>query len=497
MRPWLEHGFANPSSDHAAGRAARGAVEEARREVAALIHAEPASVLWTSGATESINLAIKGVLAFHGGAPAHLVSSRIEHRATLDTLRALESQGHRVTLIRPDAQGRIGLDAVLEALTPETRLVSLMWVNNEIGTVTDIPAIANALRARGVLLHVDAAQAAGWLAIDVQSSPIDLLSLSAHKLGGPKGVGALYVCRRPRVRLSPLLHGGGQEQGMRSGTLAPHQLVGFAAAGTRRRGQREALFQSVGALRERLWQEIVAAAPQVRRNSPEDGAPHILNISVPDVDGESLRALLPDLLVSSGSACSSATREPSFVLRALGHSDALADASLRFSLGEGSVLSDVLQATRRLAEAVHHLHALDSADWAVSEISALDNVFEYRDPVWRRFLAPRHGRPLEQFTHHAEARSRADGARVVVRIRLDDGVIAAVSYGVRGCPGTVAAAEWLAEQLSGQPVSMLDQNWVTPTLAALEIGPEKSHCAVMMDDVTRALSAQIDNRGVS
>ncbi|HKY92791.1 MAG TPA: aminotransferase class V-fold PLP-dependent enzyme, partial [Nevskiaceae bacterium] len=232
MRPWLEPGgdFANPASTHAAGLHAKRAVDTARAQVAALLGAQADEIVFTSGATESNNLAIKGAVEFHGRERAHIVTSRIEHRCVLDTCRWLETRGVRVTYLKPDAKGCVTPEQVLEALAPETVLVSLMWVNNEIGTITDIPALAPLLRARGVLFHVDAAQAAGKLPIDLATVPVDLLSFSAHKLHGPKGIGVLFVRRKPRARVAPQLHGGGQEWGMRSGTLATHQVVGLGAA---------------------------------------------------------------------------------------------------------------------------------------------------------------------------------------------------------------------------------------------------------------------------
>lgn len=358
MLPWLQDAGGNPASDHRAGRAARAAVEHARNAVAQLIGASSDSLIWTSGATESINLALKGSVEFRGAHPSHLVVSRIEHRATLDAARWLESRGHRVTWLTPDRSGMLSVDQVMAAVTPQTTLVSLMWVNNEIGVINPIEHIAPRLRALGVRFHVDASQATHWLPIDVAKTPIDLLSLSAHKMGGPKGVGALYVCRRPRAALSPQLHGGGQEQGMRAGTLPVHQVVGFGAAAERLPAVQAEMSARVNALRRRLWEGLVSAVPDLIRNDDQrSGAPHILNISVPGVDGESLRARLPDLLLSSGSACSSATREPSFVLRALGRSDALADASLRLSLGEQSTAAQVDGAVERITEAVHTLRA--------------------------------------------------------------------------------------------------------------------------------------------
>lgn len=354
--------WANAASVHGPGLRARDAIEQARAEVAALIGAESREIIWTSGATESNNLAIKGAIEFNRapGRPIHIVTARTEHKCVLDTCRYLETQGVAVTYLKPAADGRVMPQQVLDAITPETALVSLMWVNNEIGAVQAVTELAARLRERGIQFHVDAAQAAGKLAIDLSRTPIDLLSVSAHKLYGPKGIGALFVRRRPRARLAPQMHGGGHEQGMRSGTLATHQIVGMGAAFALAAQEFAAEMPRLAGLRERLWQHL-RAAPKVLRNGPSDEnacAPHILNLSFEGVDGESLRASLPWLAVSSGSACSSATAEPSYVLRALGRDDALADASLRFSLGRGTDVATIDDAAAQVIHSVQRLRQL-------------------------------------------------------------------------------------------------------------------------------------------
>jgi cysteine desulfurase IscS len=285
MLLWLgeDEGYANPASTHAPGRAARAAVEAARAQVAALIGAQAEEIVWTSGATEADNLAIKGAVEFHTppGRRAHVITARTEHRAVLDPCRYLETRGVRLSWLEPNADGRIDPAAVVDALTPETVLVSLMWVNNETGAVNDIPAIAALLRARGVLLHCDAAQAPGRVAIDLARVPVDLLTLSAHKMYGPKGVGALFVRRRPRARLAPQMHGGGHEWGMRSGTLPTHQLVGMGEAARLVQAEGEGERQRLAALREQLWQRLDAALSGLLRNGDADGAAHLLNVSFP------------------------------------------------------------------------------------------------------------------------------------------------------------------------------------------------------------------------
>ncbi|GAC1622731.1 MAG: IscS subfamily cysteine desulfurase [Nevskia sp.] len=347
LRPDGIHG--NPASTHGPGFKARAAVERARAQVAALIGAEAAEIIWTSGATESNNLALKGALEFRGlpkaGRAAHVITARTEHKCVLDTCRQLETQGVAVTYLKPDALGIVTPEQVMAAITPDTCLVSLMWVNNEIGVVQDIERLAPGLRERGILLHVDAAQAAGKIRIDLATTPVDLLSLSAHKLYGPKGAGALFVRRRPRARLAPQMHGGGHEQGMRSGTLATHQIVGMGAAFAIAAADFDADVAHLAGLRDALWSRLRGLAG-VHRNGPDGSAgpraaPHLLNLSFEGVEGEALRASLPEIAVSSGSACSSATAEPSYVLRALGRDDELANASLRFSFGRRTTLADI------------------------------------------------------------------------------------------------------------------------------------------------------------
>ncbi len=356
LRPGGVHG--NPASDHLEGKRARQAVEHARADVAGLIGAEPGEIVWTSGATESDNLAIKGAFDFYKERGRHIVTSMTEHKAVLDTCRHLETQGAKVTYLKPGTDGRVSPEQVLAALTPETVLVSLMWVNNETGVIQDIAALAPALRAKSVLFHVDAAQAAGKVAIDLRAVPVDLMSLSAHKIYGPKGMGALFVRKRPRARLAPQLHGGGHEQGMRSGTLPTHQIVGM---GTAFRVARERLagdHAQLGRLRDRLLERL-RALPQIFVNG--EHAPRVagvLNVSFAGVEGESLRASLPELAGSSGSACSSGTGESSYVLRALGRDDDLANASLRFSLGRATTEGEIDAAAEQVVGQVRRLRAL-------------------------------------------------------------------------------------------------------------------------------------------
>lgn len=350
----------NPSATHAAGRRAREAVESARAEVAALLCVPPASIVFTSGATEADNLAIRGVVEA-AGAARHVVSLRTEHRAVLDPCRRLERAGHGLTLLVPGPDGRIDPAVLAAALGPRTVLASVMLVNNETGVVQDIPAIAAECHRQGVLLHVDAAQAAGRVALDVAALDADLVSLSAHKIHGPAGVGALYVRRTPRPALSPQMLGGGQEGGLRAGTLPVHQVVGMGIAYRLAREEGPAEAARLEVLRDRLWAGL-ASLPGVWLNGAgAPRAPHIVNVSFGGLDGEALLAALGDLVVSSGAACGAESGEPSYVLRALGRDDALAQASLRLSLGRGSSAAGVDAAVRIVTAAVQRLRALAPA----------------------------------------------------------------------------------------------------------------------------------------
>ncbi|MGB5131384.1 MAG: aminotransferase class V-fold PLP-dependent enzyme [Steroidobacteraceae bacterium] len=349
----------NPASAHGPGRAAAARVEKAREQVARLIGAQPETVIFTSGATESVNLAILGAARAAAAGSRHIVTSRTEHRAGVDACRQLEREGFNVSWLKPDADGVVLPAQVAGALRPDTALVSLMHANNETGAVNDVAAVGRLCSERGVAFHVDAAQSAGKLPIDVEEMNVALLSLCAHKLGGPKGVGALYQRHRPRPVLQPLQFGGGQERGLRAGSLATHQLVGFGLACELALANLAMDAPRVRALRERLWSGLQAAAPVSRNGAPDPALPGILNVRFPGVEGESLLLALDGrLAASSGSACSSATAEPSYVLRALGLSDLAAQASLRLSLGRGTTGGEIDRAARLLVAAVRRLRAV-------------------------------------------------------------------------------------------------------------------------------------------
>jgi cysteine desulfurase len=351
--------FANPaSSSHAPGREARGRVELARRQVAAALGAQPTEIIWTSGATESNNLAIKGAARFHADRGRHIVTSRTEHKAVLDTCRQLEKEGWQVSYVSPGAGGVVTVAEIEPALRPDTVLVSVMFVNNEIGVINELEPIGRLCRERGVLLHVDAAQAVGKVPVNVDELGADLLSVSAHKAYGPKGAGALYLRGSPKSRLEPLIHGGGHEWGMRSGTLATHQVVGMGEAFRIAVAEQAAEAGRLRALRERLWEGIVGLGGVHLNGHAERRVAGILNVCFEGVEGESLLFALRDLAVSSGSACTSASREASYVLRALGREDQLAQSSLRFSFGRFSSVAEIDFAIRSVREQVSRLRSL-------------------------------------------------------------------------------------------------------------------------------------------
>ncbi len=359
MVPYLYEQFGNPASrSHAYGWAAEEAVEIAREHIAALIGADPREIVWTSGATESNNLAIKGAAQFHSARGKHLITVKTEHKAVLDTMRELERHGFEVSYLDVQSDGLLDLEVLKAAIRPDTLLVSVMFVNNEIGVIQDIAAIGALCRSRGVLFHVDAAQASGKVAIDLNVLPVDLMSLSAHKTYGPKGIGALYVRRRPRVRIEAQMHGGGHERGMRSGTLPTHQIVGMGEAYRLAREFMATENERIARLRDRL----LAGArriPEVRVNGDlARRVPHNLNLSFTFVEGESLLMGMKGIAVSSGSACTSASLEPSYVLRALGLSDEVAHSSIRFSIGRFTTEAEIDAALVRVKTTVERLRDL-------------------------------------------------------------------------------------------------------------------------------------------
>ncbi|MGA0570977.1 IscS subfamily cysteine desulfurase [Variovorax sp. VNK109] len=366
MIPWLRKHFGNPASrSHAWGWEAEEAVEKARADVAELIGADPREIVWTSGATESNNLALKGAAHFYKGKGKHLITVKTEHKAVLDTMRELERQGFEVTYMDVQEDGMLDLEALKAAIRPDTILISVMFVNNEIGVIQDIPAIGTLCREKGIIFHVDAAQATGKVEIDLKTLPVDLMSLASHKTYGPKGIGALYVRRKPRVRLEAQMHGGGHERGMRSGTLPTHQIVGMGEAFRLARLEMAQDLAKAQALHQRLLDGLKDIEQVFLNGHAEKRVPHNLNMSFNFVEGESLIMGIKGLAVSSGSACTSASLEPSYVLRALGRSDELAHSSLRMTIGRFTTEEEI--------------------DYAISTIR--HNVAKLRDlsPLWEMY----------------------------------------------------------------------------------------------------------------
>jgi cysteine desulfurase len=359
MIPYLTEFFGNPASrSHAFGWKAEEAVDEARGHVAALIGADPREIIWTSGATEGNNLALKGAAQFNKARGKHLITQKTEHKATLDTMRELERQGFECTYLEVEENGLVDLKKFEAAIRPDTIVASIMMVNNEIGVIQPIAEIGAICRAKGIVFHCDAVQAAGKLPIDLATLQVDLLTITAHKMYGPKGIGALYVRRKPRVRIEPQIHGGGHERGFRSGTLATHQIAGFGEAARLAKLEMATENERVRALRDRLWKGISSMEEVVVNGDMARRIPGNLNVSFNYVEGESLIMAVKDIAVSSGSACTSASLEPSYVLRALGRSDELAHSSIRFTLGRFTTEEEVDYAAKLMQAKVAKLREL-------------------------------------------------------------------------------------------------------------------------------------------
>ena len=359
MIPFLREQFGNPASrSHAYGWNAEAAVEEARGHVAAMIGADPREIVWTSGATESNNLAIKGAAQFYKTKGKHIITVKTEHKSVLDTVRELERVGFEATYLEPQDNGLITVEQLAAAIRPDTILVSVMFVNNEIGVVQPIAEIGELLRSKGIIFHCDAAQAVGKVAINLEVLKVDLMTFTAHKAYGPKGIGALYVRRKPRVRLEAQMHGGGHERGMRSGTLPTHQIVGMGEAFRLAKVEMDSELARVRALRDRLARGLMEIEEVYINGDMDHRVPHNLNVSFNYVEGESLIMAIKDLAVSSGSACTSASLEPSYVLRALGRSDELAHSSIRFSIGRFTTEEEIDFAVNLLKSKVGKLREL-------------------------------------------------------------------------------------------------------------------------------------------
>ncbi len=375
MIPWITEKFGNPASNtHVYGWEAEQAVEEARQKVASLVNCDVREIVWTSGATESNNLAIKGAASFYQDKGKHIITLKTEHKAVLDTCRELERQGFEVSYLDVQKNGLLDIDVFKKAIRPDTVLASVMLVNNEIGVIQDITTIGNICRENSIIFHVDAAQATGKVNIDLKNLPVDLMSFSAHKTYGPKGIGALYVSRKPRIRLHAQIHGGGHERGMRSGTLATHQIIGMGAAFELAQKNMEQDLQQIKTLQQRLWNGL-KDIPHVFLNGDETNrVPHNLNVSFNYIEGESLMMAMKSVAVSSGSACTSASLEPSYVLRALGRSDELSHSSIRFSIGKYTTEQEIDYTIDLVNKAVIKLRELSPLWEMVQEGIDLDKV---------------------------------------------------------------------------------------------------------------------------
>jgi len=498
---------ANPaSSTHGPGLAASDRVEAARREVAALIGAEPREVIFTSGATEANNLALLGVAAAArraAGAQArgHFVSSRVEHKSVLDTLAQIAKQGFAVTLLEPDEQGRVPPEAVRTALREDTLLVSLMLAHNEIGVLNDIANIRSITAAYGCLLHTDASQAVGKLRVDVAGLGVDLLSFTAHKFYGPKGIGALYVRESARPRIAPIQFGGGHERGLRSGTLPTHQIVGMGVAA---RLAAENLPRDAAHARDlagRLKRELEGIPGVIFNDRHPDGVPGLINASFEGVEGESLVTGLPEIAVSTGSACSSATREPSYVLRALGRDTELAQSSLRLSLGRFTTAAEVDVAAAAIGAEVARLRAL-AGDETVSAVARIDresslatgNTLLGRNlnPLARQFfLAPARtpefaSRVPPVGVCQGRAGRKSDGAEVYIELRIAGGTVKSARFSAYGCPHTVAVAAWLCETLEGARVGEVLPGSPADWAEKFAVPAEKLGRLLIVEDALRA-----------
>jgi cysteine desulfurase len=500
------HAQANAASfTHGPGLAARNRVESARAEVAALIGASQNEIIFTSGATEANNLALLGVARAavrSGQGRGHIVSSRTEHKSVLDTCKQLEKEGFAVTLVEPDATGRVTPEIVRAALRADTLLLSLMMVNNEIGVISGIAAIAELCRSRGILVHTDAAQAAGKLSIDVEQLGVDFLSLTAHKFYGPKGIGALYVRESARPKIGPIQFGGGHERGLRSGTLPTHQIAGMGAAATLALAQGAADAAHARDLAARLWRELESIPGVILNGHRDQRVPGLVNVSIPGVEGESLITGLAGLALSSGSACSSATREPSYVLRSLGRSTELAQSSLRLSLGRFTAAAEVDAAATDIQAEVARLRALAgtaepgsapaAAPAPVSADGPAGSLLHALNPFARRyFLAtprtpafPEGNGPPGVLSGRAGRQS--DGTEVFFELKIADGIVKSARFTAYGCPHTVAVVGWLCEVLEGRRLDAGTPGTPADWAHQFEVPVEKLGRLLIVEDALRA-----------
>jgi cysteine desulfurase len=483
--------FANPSATaHEAGRAAAQRVELARAQVARLLGAQAEQIVFTSGATEADNLAVLGTARALAPERRHVISARTEHKAVLEAVRQLTREGFTVTWLQPGADGRISARAVAAALRPDTALVSLMHVNNETGVIQDIRGIGEVCRAQSVVFHVDAAQSVGRLAIDLGSLPVDLLSVSAHKIYGPKGVGALFVRAGARAPLTPLMFGGGQQSGLRPGTLPTHQIAGFGVACELAAAALPGHSAQVTVWRDRLWARLESLGGVTINGERAPRVPHILNLSFDGVEGESLVSALPGLSVSTGAACNSALSEPSYVLRALGRTVRQAESALRFSFGRFNTDGDIEAAADQVGQVVQRLRAVSPAGDAAPAAFRLAVQGETLSPAVRELFSQLEGAGV--LTDSAgpilrgEAGGPADDVWIRLHLRVQDDTVIEARFQVLGCPHTLATASWLTKQLSGRKRTEAQPGAPRDWARTLAVPVEKLGRLLLIEDALHA-----------
>ncbi len=488
--------FANPSAiAHEPGRAAAALVEQARAQVAQLIGALPEQIVFTSGATEADNLAVLGTARALAPGRRHVISARTEHKAVLDAVRQLSREGFTVTWLQPDADGRVSAGAVAAALRADTALVSLMHVNNETGVIQDIQGIGEVCRERAVVFHVDAAQSAGRLPLDLAHLPVDLLSVSAHKLYGPKGIGALFVRAGRKAPLTPLMFGGGQQSGLRPGTLPTHQIAGFGLACELAGAALQADGERIRHWRDRLRAQLESLGGVTINGEQAPRVPHILNLSFDGLEGESLVSALPGLAVSTGAACNSALGEPSSVLRALGRSVRQAESALRFSFGRFNTDADIEAAATQVREAVQRLRGVSPAATAVPVLSTPLAVQDERlSPVVRELFSRLSGAGVladgAGTVLRGEAGQEAGEAWVRLHLRVSEDTVIEARFQALGCPHTLATASWLAMQLAGRKRSAAQPGSPQAWAQTLGVPVEKLGRLLLIEDALHAALAQ-------
>jgi cysteine desulfurase len=489
-----EADFGNPSAvTHVFGRRAQARIEAARMHVAALIGASASDLLFTSGATESNNLALLGIARASAGKTRHIITSKIEHKAVLDPCRQLEREGFAVTYVAPDSSGVVQPESVRAALRPDTVLVSIMHANNETGVIQDIRAVGTMCRERGIAFHVDAAQSVGKLPVDVSTLPVDLLSFTAHKIYGPKGIGALYVHPAIRARLKPVMFGGGQERGLRPGTLPTHQIVGLGAACELAEKSLASDSVRFAQLRERLWQGLSRLEGVHLNGEAAPRLPGILNVSFEGVEGESLVTALDSLAVTTGSACSSASGDPSYVLRALGRGTQLAQSSLRFSLGRATTESDIEAAIDAVQRQVARLRAVSpggSGHIGSQDADSYEVTSSTLGPLARRYFQTLPGAgamPPGPGVIQGTAGGPEHEAWVRFHLRVEQGNVKAALFQAWGCPHTLAVTAWLTGQLPGRSMTDLVPGTPSAWFQALEVPVEKLGRLLVVEDALQAV----------